>query len=119
MISTPTDVPPALRECLAAFEAYRRLGYQADDIFMIRGANGLFMQLKEGAKEFIVAGGMWRGTDDQLMKLWTECCAAWNGGFNEAQKQEIWEASFVRQNSVALVAAMKVKGFDIGRRDLN
>ena len=105
------------REALATFEAFRRLGFAADDIFFEPLLDPTTKQkvyavaLHTQGKVFSVAVGL---LDDGLPDRMAAAAAWWNA--QEPQNrfcERIWEGSHVRANAVDLLVVLHQRGFKI------
>jgi hypothetical protein len=108
------DAPVPVRECLGAYEAFRRLGYLPEEIFFGIASDGVFMQLRHAGLKF-TAAFEWPGMPDaaEVDRLWRAGAIAWNGGATEAERQELWEGCRVRNNSADFVLAMADRGMPV------
>ena len=110
---------PCICEALAMFEALRRLGFSADDIFCAHYPNETAIILKTQGKEFIITCGNSGMSTEKFRSLWTKACAMWNGtepGMSTKQREVIFEGSIIlRQGGggLGMVAALQAKGFDV------
>jgi hypothetical protein len=124
-VQTLADLPPAYREALCVFEAFRRLGIAAEDIYMGFGNVGnvgvdcLYVQARQGALEFNFTVAQLLGhTEDQVHETWTEAVRLWNAAPQE-ETQPIWEAAAVKKVAEELVVCMYQKGFRFPDRTAN
>ena len=101
-------MPPALIEFACAFEAYRRLGFSADDIFFGFQRGNVFATLRAQGKEFNIACGRLGGGEDALalyerlvkeLPDWPTC-----------EFLRAWESSIVGNHGVELVTGIQAKG---------
>lgn len=124
---TPADLHPAIRECLAIHEAFRKLGFPPEKLFL--GLNQkpkqfLYVQLK-AEKEFVVianppaaAASKTKWTQASLTAAWKRAVRAYNtdgtpASFTDAQRQELFEASWIAHNIVDLISGIVLKGIKI------
>lgn len=109
--------PMFIREALAVHEAFRRLGFKPEDIFVApgEGPNDLMkiaLAMKFSPKDFFIVDietspqGM---TRDELMSMWPSIIEAWNAAPEEVL-QKIWDESDVSGNGFALMMALQRKG---------
>jgi hypothetical protein len=116
---------PCVLEAWATWECLRRLGFAADDLFWIVGntvnaigGSGLTLSivLRTQGKQFSITCSP-RLSDAEVMQLRSELAPFQEkiaqGSFDEAQMQEVFEASFVWRNKVDLLFALEAKGFRI------
>lgn len=107
-----SEIHPAIRECMGAFEAFRRLGFKSDDIFAAVDTYGrAYSILRTQGKEFTATVGMFDGRAQEFVRGWEEAAAATNKGeISPDDLQSIYQESFVLQNSVGLLLALEKKG---------
>lgn len=84
-------VPECIERQLAYWEALRRLGFPADEIYVAFHGDRLFTELH-------TAGGVFRievayGVKDRkgYEAAWRAACDAWNGGMPESERRRIYE----------------------------
>lgn len=113
------DYPPVLLNVLALHEAFRRLSFEADELFIEpnrdeTGAVALFVVVKAQGREFrAIAGHVGDMTIEQMYDLWVELATQFNAGlFDEADEDavcyEFWRA---HGGERGLVEALVRKGF--------
>jgi hypothetical protein len=119
MISAKSiQVAVALRECLAFHEAFRRLGYPSAHIFVaIHGAEAL----KGGIVPWCVLRSPLLPRPVNMMcaiepfsaeeqaefsELWPRFAIAWNESMTAADRLDIWQSSYVANNSGEFVVKM-------------
>lgn len=107
------------KQCLGIFEAYRRVGFPAADIYLavaksveLAGERGIYMLARSQGLEFQIFAGPAEGTDVEISAEWAKAGAAWNTGTEEFRR-EIWEASDMSVRGTALIEALMRKGFDL------
>jgi hypothetical protein len=107
-----SEIHPAIRECMGAFEAFRRLGFKSDDIFAAVDSSGhAYSLLRTQGKELVATVGHFDGRSEEFVRGWEEAAVATNKGeVSPADLQSIYEESFVLQNSVGLLLAIEKKG---------
>lgn len=111
----PTD--PTCREALATFEAFRRLGFPADDIFFEDVIDpqdqqrAMLCELRTQGKTFAVIVGP---SDDSTMARLDDAAAWWNS-VDPASRlcERIWEGSAIRGHSVGFLMAIIAKGITL------
>ena len=106
---------PAIKEALAVHEAYRRLHFTADEIFVVLDKQRqLFVMVRRGGREFHTLVGVdFQATADTLRAHWEQACHAWNVTMTEAERQAIYSASRISKTAAPFVAAIVAKGFSI------
>jgi hypothetical protein len=104
-----------MRRFIGAFEAYRRLGFKADDIFFLVsesarfGVLSAFCLLKTQGKEFATECGPVESQE----KAAAEYAALAMDKLPEADLERLWDESEPRQNATLFVLAIVDKGFRI------
>jgi hypothetical protein len=108
------NLHPVVREMLAVHEAFRKLGFESDDIFvMLDDPDGhAKVILRAQGKQFIVRmDGEWHASVKDRMKAWEKAVEAWNGTMTDDDRQEIWQGSHIVENTAAFVIMLDSKGF--------
>lgn len=114
------EVHPTLRQALGCFEGFRRLGFEADDIFFIYASRQLelFCVLKTQDKEFSINCGPLRMTQREWEATVTVATHAINTGLMpEEDLQRIWSESMVFKKSMEFLLVLKAKGIVIPVED--
>jgi hypothetical protein len=110
------EVHPTLREALATFEAFRRLGVAAANLWVLvdREAGTLGVQLTTPAGTFVVGVGNYPAPAEEVRfgLEWGGAIEAFLGDTQEA-RDELWAGSWISDHLEGLVAAMVDKGFEI------
>lgn len=101
-------------EQLAVWEAFRKLGFQADDIFAaFYNGNELFTTLRVGDKEW--NGSISRGnkiSPEPYIALYTAECEKWNKGTAE-HRRRIFDAHMPVGKMIDVAIGVRLKGIDI------
>jgi hypothetical protein len=101
------------REGWAVHEAFRRLGFPPDSIHVHKNPSpddNLCVVLRHIGKQFAVTVG--KVTDDWEAE-WTAFAQSVNShGFTEAELYDVWDGSFVANNTVSLLLGLKAKGIE-------
>jgi len=108
---TLTELHPVWKEALAICEAFRRLGFTPDDIFLARHTDGrLMIGIRSVNFACVVClpnyDHVWdfkNATHEELVEGWKEATTCWNTGA-EKECREIFDTSFVRANATLLLA---------------
>lgn len=122
------EVHPTLREGLATFEVFRKLGFTADEVYvMVNLAGGpreltetdspwLGVQLQAQGLEFLVSiGELAEGTTAASFdRDWAAACEALLEDTQEA-RDELWQTSWIYAHRRGLVAKMVLRGFHFAR----
>lgn len=116
------EIPKGYLECLAIFEAFRRLGYPADKIFFVCFSDAVVMSLRHEGLEFAVRVDDFDGhqaTCEEIVETWNRAAVAWNGELTESDRLDIWDNSKVKKSATAFVVLMQTAGFEIPMRVTN
>lgn len=108
---TYEQIDPAIRHCYGVHEAFRKLGFASDDIF-IGAIHGIaWVVLRTQGKEFKVGAARTCRTQKEFEGLWTKTAQAIVDGkvHNDVLNRMFLEASEVK-DSVRFVAAILAKG---------
>lgn len=117
-MTTPIE-NPVLREAVAYHEAFRKLGYSADDIFFATWPGGEAQVIlrvgsfPRGACEFSCDCGNIGMSQEAARVAWEAACEAWNTTMTAEERAALWDESTARREAVMLVFAMAAKGFDV------
>lgn len=118
----PREYTTPIKECWAAHEVFRRLGFPPEDIYVATHQEAttpwipltLFVVLKTQGKEFLVTcGGSYKSQKeaDAAFREYSEFINALKqGAFSEEQLTEVYEGSYIVNNSVQLLMALSNKG---------
>ncbi len=101
----------ALNEALAVHEAFRRLGFPPEDIFVGADIEKLFVELRSQGKTLLVTCG--EGIYDQadIERLWEAKATAWNTTMTFEEREAIYRPSSVLKQAIKLLFALRIKGF--------
>ena len=103
--------PPIIQDLLCLHEMFRRMGYEAKDLYVAEPKGGeIQFVLKEGKKTFTIDVGKVENTK-KMLSTWAKAAAWWNEGSTERERSSIFWASEFRAHAVDIAAAMMVKGF--------
>jgi len=111
------DFPDYIREGLAYHEAFRRLGFPSDKIFLAhtdgRGPVWLAVVLRAQDKEFIcvIHPGLAEPLE-QIQERWAAATMAWNSG-TDSELDDIWVRSEVFSKKTEFLFKMLAKGFQL------
>lgn len=103
----------SLNNALAAFEAFRRLGFPSDNLFFIQDEKSVFMALELPDKHFTIYCGPKNGTKDEVVEAWQKKAEAWNHTMTPDEREAIWTGSFISMNCSSLITGMLKKGFQL------
>lgn len=107
---------PTIKEAMCLFEAFRRVGYPSDDIFLIYGYDAehkpcLFIEARWKGETFTMCAGEWHDDPDGLVSQWEEATGLWNGGgVHTEDHTTLWESSWILRNSLKFVTALTEQG---------
>lgn len=108
------DFSRTARELWAVHNAFRRLGFPADDLDMVPDtildgkAGYAGMQAKQGDKTFVVSIPR-PMTKEEFSDEWVRLCVQ-IASFEERELDAVWTTSWVRNNSVGLLVGLHAKG---------
>ncbi len=104
------ELHPIWKEVIACFEALRRLGFTADDLFLSRSPDGRMGMLARSANYLLVANPVgedafvFKGrSDPELQAEWREAAALWNASADKPDSMELWEGSTIRRHGIDLI----------------
>ena len=118
------DFDPIYVDCWAWHEAFRKLGFSADDIYVEIAKNGsvedcplfIFMSLISQGRKFSAAIGPVVEPESVIAQKWTALCEAFNAKqIDEGDLATAYEARMSHLH-VSIVSALMNKGFDLGLR---
>lgn len=105
-----------VQEMLCAHEAFRRLGFSADDIFIAVGvdpkygpAPQVFVDITVGVGFSLRVCPLWCD-EPELRVRWQEAVALWNDPSRLGECQTIWDASEPNAVFPQIAAAIRQKG---------
>lgn len=87
------ELSEALAECLGWFEACRKLGFAAEEIYLVIYTNGLGMELHtQGRRVPLVLVDVRRMQPQEIIQgMWTALSTRWNGtGMTDGERREIY-----------------------------
>lgn len=107
-------IHPTMQRALCWFEAFRRLGYPADDIFLVVGQDphlglALFTMVRANGKEFPCTAGPWDQDKSHVSRQWEEASTIWNHTTG-AQHNQLFERVMQPGFSVPFITALTRKG---------
>lgn len=114
----PRHIPACIKEALAMHEAFRRLGFSADDIFCVYYQEQIAIELHTQGKEFVVTCGNHDFPEEKFPELWKRACALWNGtepGMTGTTREIIYRGSELMKGGhigIQLIGALQAKGID-------
>lgn len=109
------DINPSFREALAVHEAFRKLGYSPEQIFVtLTSDSRLFVILKHLGREFAVFCGELAMSEPDFYAAWPTLVTAVNGGaVAEEELNNLYRDSYVYRERLGFLAALKAKGIAI------
>lgn len=113
-MQTLSDIPPLFLEALSVHEAFRKLGFNSEDVFIARGLGpdrvlSILVGIKRDGQQFFLSVGHYDGTDEQLLSTWHEVVAVYKGSPEESL-QNMWDNSSIKKQSVVFLNALIKKG---------
>ncbi len=113
------EVAAMLREALCCHEAFRKLGFVSDQLYLESGLSlsgsgvrHVFVTIKTIPDDFRVWVGTTERTVTELAAEWTAAVEAFNTG-SEEELQALWDASIASQNLKVLAVTIAAKGIRI------
>lgn len=108
------DVQQIVIDALCYHEAFIRLGFKADDIFVGHEEAIVFVVLKTQNNEFIVKLGVLALTEAQFAQVWNDVSNAYNSGaFDTTELQAAFLRTFPAKEAQNFLAAIRAKGISI------
>lgn len=107
------SVSPAMREMLATHDAFRKLGFTPDDIFVHYNSDGTVLVAVHGKddREFAVTCGHVDLSREGFVREWTRVVeAVRSASFPQADLDRMWIESLVYRERVTFVASLVAKG---------
>jgi hypothetical protein len=125
------DVDDVLLEALCLHELFRRMGFSANDIFIVLARAGnpesailprglsvgdlaLFVTLKAQGKEYNVIMGALPCPDAEFAKAWGEAVVLFNNA-TRAETDPIWDRSVIVKRAPVVALDVHAMGFVIPR----
>lgn len=115
---------PTIKEALCAFEAFRRVGYPADDIYVsvdhVEGMGAVLGVLGKWNENSIKlgVGGLSDEEDASFKEVWEAACLWWNTTASEQERQNLWLHSKMYDRSVSFCIEL-AKNNMLRRREPN
>lgn len=109
---------PVLLEALMAHQAFRQLGFPADNLFFSAGHDssgvyGVQVLLRWGGRQFVLTIGMMPGVAyDDINNLWRTLVEQ-QPNYDAAEFDALWEESTARREFVTLAVSLKAKGIEL------
>jgi len=103
------DQPPEIREGLAAFEGFRRLGFDADQIELLLSGNSVLARVSWRGETFAVRLGSTEMSWGEFRRRWLEVAEALPS-LPENDLQRNWHESLFRSKAEHLLATLAKHG---------
>ena len=104
------EQPAALREAVAAFVAFRRLGFPSSAIYLAPSDGRVAMTVKWEGEDFTVACGVADGmTREEISRKWWAIASAIQRAPQD-ELDQLYGESLVRRQSFDMVVALQAKG---------
>ncbi len=107
------DIPEAFQEALGTHEAFRKLGYSADDIWVhLRDDGMMFVIVRpQGQPDFAVGVGKCAMTPEEWRVQWPALATAVSEGrVSPKDMNAMWVASVPFRHKVDFISALLMKG---------
>lgn len=99
-----------VKELLALHEAFRKLGYSSDDLFVVaNGGSQILFLLKYKEKEFTINVAMNQNVEEVVAE-WKRAVVWWNLQSTEKERDNIYNHALMVQDAPGLVMALIRKG---------
>lgn len=98
-------------EQLAIWEALRRFGFPADDIYAAFYNGGeLFTTLRASSKEWNVSISQTKKVDSELyLPVYTAECEMWNGTQDESKRRQIFQEHMPVERMIQMAISLRAK----------
>lgn len=103
------ELQTPFKEALACHQGLRRLGFSADDIYVMYSEGWLYIMLKTQGKEFSIDLGKVNCNEIEFPKIWAEIVEIFNTGPEELAIL-IWENSVMKNNVPLISDLIRKKG---------
>jgi hypothetical protein len=110
------SIPAPLREALACHEMLRRLGFQADDIYLVAAPDPqgmVALQLRVGELHFSYATGVQQMSHEVLAQKWQAAVRLWNHDFTSEECWALFKSSQIAGRLDEVLATLRKKGFPL------
>jgi len=107
----PSQLDKTLHEALAFHEAFRRLGFEPEQLFLGMDSRQIWMELRAGEKTFVATCGSNHHDIEHVQARWAEKVKKWNSSTSFAER--VWNDSFVRRNAMAFVLSVVSKDIEL------
>ena len=110
------DLHPVIQETLAVHEAFRRMGFNCDDMFFVYDNKGqIEVKLQpQPNKMFQVHVGTLEGLGEDpistINAMWDHAITIWNESSTEEDKLKLWTCSHIRGSRKEVMRAMLMNG---------
>jgi len=110
-----SDIHPTFREAIGVHEGFRKLGFEASDIYVTLTEDGvMLLVLHVQDKEFVVGAGVVEMTRDAWIGEWTRIAdAVLDNSVTDEDLEKIWTDSLPYQRPVEFALAIEGKGITL------
>lgn len=115
-----TDFNPIIKESLAAWEMFRRMGFPAKDIYIAMGKTGtgdnvsVSIEVHQETLRASVRIGTTFMHRNTILRDWDEAAKIWNDDETSSlERDELWEPSNARADGVMIMLRLHNLGFTI------
>lgn len=102
-----------LNQALGFFEALRRTGFSADDIYFGADPWQVWIELRTQGKSFICICGDYFGSHIPLLQAWEKKAEWWNSSSTPEGREALWKQSFAFNHAGEFLSAIVVKGIEL------
>jgi hypothetical protein len=109
------DYPAPLREALAVHEAFRKLGFTSDQIYIHRNPEPLsdiVVVIYQHGKSLATTLGRLEGEEADWRGQWKELVERFNAGEIDTDFDAFYEQSYIRAHYVDLLFMLNAKGIE-------
>lgn len=109
-----------VRAQLAIFEAFRRLGFSPDDIYVaFYNKSELFTTVRQGSIDFNISISHGKQIDQKAYaEIWLVEAARWNSEMTDKERSEIFRSEFSESKLMELILTVKAKGMVLNAPEL-
>jgi hypothetical protein len=111
------ELPECIREALAAHEGFRRIGFSPDNIYCVLAQSpsknlppSVVIVIKTPKGEFTTSVGVWTRSRREFQESWVAAANNWNTVYTDAELDEIWQGSRMREMGAAVIQALQARG---------
>lgn len=100
-----------MREALACFEAFRRLGFESKDIYLVIQPWGYGCGLQAQGIRYLVPCGDLSAGENAITQRWKEMVTRWNTDGSDRWREQVWRGSIISSRCLDFVTKLVGAGF--------